>query len=354
MERGFLKSFNYLRAFAIIMIIAGHSINLSGFEIESILERTFANLILGGSHIFLFISGFLFHHVYYQNFNYQNFIKKKIRFVLFPYLFLSIIPILYFVLSSTGPHTDFIISNQNNLWTKYIYPFIWYLYTGKINFAYWYIVFILVIFLLQPLFIKYIVLRPTKQIIILILLYSISIFIERPINNINVIQSVIYFTPVYLFGITASIYRSQFYHFLQNKELPILFIVMLLALIQAIYYPNYGSLHKIYFEPALPGIMMVQKFFFILFLLSFLHKYEYTSFSTLDLLASSSFGLFFIHPFVITLIYKFELLVHFNNPKFVTVLWFGIISCIVILVSFVFAKIIKIIFGKKSRMIIGW
>lgn len=354
MRKDFLNSFNYLRAIAIIIIIAGHSIKLSGFKIETIFERVFANLILGGSHIFLFISGFLFHHIYYKNFDYLNFLKKKIRFIFFPYLFLSIIPILYFVFFSTGPHTDFIIANKDNIWSKYIYPFIWYLYTGKINFAYWYIVFIMVMFMLQPLFIWYIKLRPPRQIIILIILYMISIFIERPVNNINLIQSVVYFAPVYLFGITVSIYKSQFYHFLKNKELLILLLVILLALTQTVYYPVYGSLHKNALDPDLPDIMMIQKFFLILFLFSLLHKYEHKSFGILNSIASSSFGLFFIHPFVITLLYKSESLMHFNNPNILGIIWFGIVVCVVILISYIIAMTIKIIFKKKSRMMIGW
>jgi len=209
MKNNYLNSFNYLRAIAIVMIVSGHSINLSGFKIDTIPEKVFANLILGGSHIFLFISGFLFHHIYFKDFSYQNFIKKKIRFVLFPYLFLSIIPILYYVVTSTGPHLNNYNSNIHNIWSSYLYPIIWYLYTGKINFAYWYVLFIMVVFVLQPLFIKFIMLRPSKQIAILMLFYTLSIFIHRPNYNINLIQSVFFFTPVYLFGIFASIHREK-------------------------------------------------------------------------------------------------------------------------------------------------
>lgn len=272
--------------------------------------------------------------------------------MLYPYLFLSIIPILYFIFSSSGPHSVILISTKQDLWTKYFFPLIWYLFTGKVNFAYWYVVFIMVIFIFQPASIKYITFKTYQQIIIFIIFFLISIFIYRPVRNINLIQSVIYFTPIYLLGIIASIYRQQFYKFLQNKELLILLVVIFLAFLQAIYYPDYGSLHKNPFELALPDIMMIQKIFFILFLMSFLHKYDNYSSRMIDLLASSSFGLYFIHPYVIIFLYKFKNI--FSNPGFPEIIWVGVISFIVILITLISAKVSKIILGKRSRMIIGW
>ena len=350
----FLTSINNIRAIAIIFIIAGHCIDYADFKIDSVSERVLANLILGGSHLFVFISGFLFHHVYYENFSYQNFIKKKIRNILFPYLFISFIPILYFVFSWRGPHTSFIILDKSDLWTRYIYPILWYLYTGKINSVYWYIVFIMIIFLLQPLCIRYIKLKPLQQTFILVTFYSISIFIHRPLDNLNVIQSVVYFTPVYLFGITASIYRQKFFYFLRNKAILFLLTAILLAFIQAIYYPGFGTLQKDFFRPALPDIIMIQKFFLILFLFSFFHKYESTSIRALNLLASTSFALFFIHPFVITLLYKVESTFNFNNPGLPEIFWAAIIFFIVISISLLLAKFIKMIFRERSRVLIGW
>ena len=122
MKANFLNSINNVRAIAIILIITGHCFDYSNFKIYSVSDKVFASLILGGTQLFVFISGFLFHHVYSQNFSYKNFIKKKIRNILFPYLFLSIIPILYLVVSWHGPHTSFIILNRAGFWARYMYP----------------------------------------------------------------------------------------------------------------------------------------------------------------------------------------------------------------------------------------
>lgn len=99
---------------------------------------------------------------------------------------------------------------------------------------------------------------------------------------------------------------------------------------------------------------MIQKFCFILFLLSFFHKYESTSISVLNLIASTSFALFFIHPFVLTLLYKVKSAFHFNNPGLPEIFWFAITILIVISISLLLAEYSKMIFRGKSRMIIGW
>jgi peptidoglycan/LPS O-acetylase OafA/YrhL len=59
-----LNSFNHFRAIAITFIVAGHCFGLTGMAITSMMEKTIANLLLGGTSLFVFISGFLFHHIF--------------------------------------------------------------------------------------------------------------------------------------------------------------------------------------------------------------------------------------------------------------------------------------------------
>jgi len=75
----FLNSINYLRAIAIIIIVAGHCDGLSGWEPNNIVEKSVENLIRGGTDIFMFISGFMFYHIYFRNFDYRGFVRKKYR-----------------------------------------------------------------------------------------------------------------------------------------------------------------------------------------------------------------------------------------------------------------------------------
>ncbi|AGS39765.1 acyltransferase family protein [Cycloclasticus zancles] len=72
-----LNYFDYFRAIAIIIIVAGHSFSL--WVIDTLPEKVLANIITGGTSLFVFISGFFFHHIFYKNFKYQIFILKRFR-----------------------------------------------------------------------------------------------------------------------------------------------------------------------------------------------------------------------------------------------------------------------------------
>ena len=59
-----LNSFSHFRAVSIVFIVAGHALFTMGMQIDLFVERFFSNLIMGGTGLFVFISGFLFHHVF--------------------------------------------------------------------------------------------------------------------------------------------------------------------------------------------------------------------------------------------------------------------------------------------------
>ena len=90
----FLPSLEAFRAIAIVCVVAGHSISSTGWVIDSIAEKVIANIILGGTNLFVFISGYLFHHVFKNRYTFKGFMQQKAQRVLLPYLFLSVLPIL--------------------------------------------------------------------------------------------------------------------------------------------------------------------------------------------------------------------------------------------------------------------
>ena len=64
----YLNIINHFRAFEIIFIVLGHCSGLANFTFDNAYSHTFENFILGGTTFFVFISGFLFHHVFYGKF----------------------------------------------------------------------------------------------------------------------------------------------------------------------------------------------------------------------------------------------------------------------------------------------
>lgn len=155
---------------------------------ESFYGKVFANLMTGGTTFFVFISGFFFHHVFYQKFQYKQFILKKVSNVLLPYTLLTIAGIVCFVFYlGHPPHADTFITNQLNNWHQYIRLGILYWGTGSILDAYWYMPFIMIIFALSPLFIKQIQLPTKVQVGLFLFLLCISSLVYRPSQNLSYI-----------------------------------------------------------------------------------------------------------------------------------------------------------------------
>lgn len=99
----YLNSFNYFRGIAILLIVAGHSYEIAGIDILnlSFFEKLAVNLISGGTTLFVFISGFLFHHIFLTKFEYSKFIKSKFQNVFVPYFFLTL-PYIFVNLQGYG------------------------------------------------------------------------------------------------------------------------------------------------------------------------------------------------------------------------------------------------------------
>ena len=236
-----LVSFDYFRGVAILFIVAGHS--FGAWPVDTFSEKVLANIVYSGTALFVFISGFFFHHIFYKDFNMKIFMSKKTKNVLIPYLILSTLGFLYFALSSKSfPFVERLISTDISSWMDYLLLYVSYLWTGRIMYAYWYIPFIMVMFLLSPLFISYIRLSLAARLTLMVVLLLFSaFFVHRPILNMSPIHSVIYYIPIYLLGINCSINREQFDDFIKGKTLIFGLIVVALAVIQAMYFYSRGA-----------------------------------------------------------------------------------------------------------------
>jgi surface polysaccharide O-acyltransferase-like enzyme len=352
----FLNSVNYFRGICILFIVAGHCVSPSGWHIDSFFEKVFINLVYGGSALFVFISGFLFHHVFYNNFDYLTFVTKKVKNVLIPYLILSSAPIIYFVIykgTASGRYSDYIFLQKEGVYYEYARPIIMYLWSGCTLTAYWYIPFIMIVFLLSPFFIAYIHLKPATRLFVLCIMIVIASLIHRPVDNLYPLQSVVYFAPLYAYGILASIHKDAIYDYLKGKEIYLLILIVLCASLQVILYNHFGNFHKSPFAISYPDIIIFQKMIMCLFFMVFLHKFEDKNFAVLKPLASASFAIYFLHPFVISAVYLVISNLKESQQETAGILWLMIFPVVVIL-CIVIAKIIKAIFRSYSRQVIGW
>lgn len=344
-----IQCIEYCRAISILLIVVGHSFH--PWPIDTVPEKVLANLITGGSTYFVFISGFLFHYVFYPRFDYTAFLIKKIKNVLLPYIFFSLLAFLLFVLCLDAPRRFFpqeLASLQDGLVLLFRY-----LLNGRILTAYWYVPFVMIIFAMSPIFIFYISLSTQKQVWIFALLLLVSMLVHRPSYGLSPIHSVVYFLPIYLLGIVFSINYGYLKQFVFDKYVVFGTLVIALSIAQVVFYGTYGEFSKgIMFYYNGVDIKILQKICMIFFIISLLQRVEHTRIPVLSFVASLSFSIYFIHPFILHLMAYFLVEEHVRNFVPGTAV-FLIKVIFVICISIFLSWLLKRLLGRRSKYIIG-
>jgi surface polysaccharide O-acyltransferase-like enzyme len=345
----FLNSMHLVRAIAIIMIVAGHSFWVAGLNIDTFAERFVANLICGATALFVFVSGFLFHHVFLEKFDYRRFLIGKAKTVLIPYLLLSFIPILLLIWKRDGSLDGLFLPRGEGLWCELVVPYLQYLWTGDfIQGGYWYIPFILITFLMSPLHVRFARLRPNLQWSIVLLLLFSSSLIQRPLQPLflSPFQAVVYYLPLYLLGLTCSQHKKKILEFFQGRAIHLLIACLVFAAWQSGLYDWFGNYQKAPFSVTTIDLNLFQKVFLCLFFFVFLQRFEQSRSALLDLVANSSFAIFLLHPFILWLLYRFDL--PHGWLVFAIIVAFIILNCIAV------GYALRCLLGSKSRFLTGW
>lgn len=279
-----LAEFDYLRGVAIALIVLGHSIFLAQPVFPLLLE----NLLRGGTGLFVFISGFFFHRVFFARFNYKQFVAKKAYALLIPFLTVSAFALLIRMFGWW----------QDDLAWSHIFINAWYtLRNGYVLYPHWYIPFILLTFIFSPLHVAYIHARKTKQILLLVLFAVIALFLHRPESNSNFLQSLIYFTPYYLLGILFSQYEEPLRAWHRPLLILSLLIVATAAFAQTYLWVHTGNYHTAAFRYSGCDLQFIQVMFACVALLGLCRHIHWTWLQDhLRWLAELSFPIFFIHP----------------------------------------------------------
>ena len=342
-----LNSVNYFRGIAIFIIVLGHCYDLSRWEVSGNLEEIFYSISLNGSVYFVFISGFLYHYIFYHKFDFKKFMEKKAKHVLLPYLLFSALPILYVVfLGNGGTYLP------ESLQAKPFLAVVWYFLTGRISYAYWYIPMAFLIFAISPLINE--IIRSDWMPQIAALLLGISLVVHRPIDNINPIHSFIYYLPVYLIGILSSIHYRGICAFLESKvsKAILIAIALNLSIIQVLVFNVSGNFHKQFWSISVPDVNLLQKVLLCFLLVSILDRYEDTDLTLFKKTAETSFAVYFIHPFLINALISMTYRLNFDYQGniFLLILTALMISSM----SMGIALCFKAVFKQNSCYLVGW
>lgn len=337
--------FDYLRGIAILVIIMGHAMVNIGHTVPLALH----NLIAGGSGVFVFISGFFFHRVFYPKFNYRTFIGKKTQNVFVPFLVISLVALLPMMLAW--------LQAPGMTAAKFMENLYWQVNDGYILYPDWYIPFIMAVFLLAPLHLRYIHMGLRAQLSILVGFSLVAMLLHRPLGNSNVLQSVVYFTPFYLGGI----FYSSHLDLLSRLRRPITAVaalgLALFLLLQAEVFPHLANYHKAPFVYGGIDLMFWQKMCLSLVLLE-LARWLTTLPENRVLLQISraSFALFFIHPFLLNVVHGYLLPVMKTlNPGALLNISATLLALVLTTASSYWVAVgIRRLYPRHSRMLIGW
>jgi peptidoglycan/LPS O-acetylase OafA/YrhL len=337
--------FDYLRGVAILIIILGHAT----VNVGNTLPLALQNLFAGGTAVFVFISGFFFHAVFYRRFEYVDFMRKKIQNVLFPFLVISLVALLPMMLAWLGKPGMTVAKFLENIY--------WQVNDGYILYPHWYIPFIMAVFALSPLYLLYIRASSAARLVLLIEFCLIAMLIHRPSGNSNVLQSLFYFTPYYMAGMLYSIHFGV----LNRHHRPIFALgllgVSVFVVLQTLVFPHTANYHKAALVFDGIDLMFWQKLFLCIVLLEFAAWLciRPTKQWLLNI-SAASFALFFIHPLVLTQVHDLLLpglkLLH---PGALLNLAATLVSLMLAtLGSYAVAWLVKRIWPRHSRMLIGW
>lgn len=286
-----LHAITHFRALAIVFVVASHCILLAHYDTPTLAQGTFINLLTGATVFFVLISGILFQHVFVPRYTFRRFMRSKLRNVALPYLVLALPLTVFVVLRAASGEIGARVLYGAHL-----------LLSGNTVIAYWYVPAILVMFLMSPLHMAYQRLSLNHQLSMLAMLYLLSNIVQRSVEDMVIPQSVIYFTPVYLTGMTYMQHRAAALPLLKRLSFPLLLSAVLLAMLAAQmgHYGNYHTGFSLRWSEI--DLMMPQKLALSFAILGLLERYADRPIAASQSLAEASFGVFFLHAPMIYLL----------------------------------------------------
>ena len=361
-KREMLNYINVFRGLAILLIVAGHTMQLG--NPGTILNDTAFEVLTGGTVLFIFISGFLFQHLS-TKYEYKTYLKKKWTNVILPYIITAIPGI---ILCFTMP-----VAYGNPF--EGMNPFAQicvFLTTGRVhNVPTWYIPMIVIYFLLADVFI----ILERKKILykLLPILFLVTFFVPRVaiepefLTGMSYFQKYVEYLKYILNGFVhfASLYVLGMYFSANKGKIDLCYkyrwwlILFMLAVSGCEIFLNYKF-----------GITnnSISKIFLTLLVLGYLKHYDSAIKeriglnNALDFIAKYSFSLFFIHWYIFFLfneVFKTAKVIPVNSiSQFIQAsllagVRFCVVSCVSLAILYFAKQILQKLNVENTRSIIG-
>lgn len=274
----FLNYIHNLRAVAILLIVAGHCLDAFRWSQEPLISLL-GFIYKNGTVLFVFISGFLFQHLSHR-FSYRTYLVTKLKYIILPYLLISIPAVAYFTIFHHRPDLPDSFYTQSIVWQIVDFYF-----TGSHMTAFWFIPMISVFYGLSPLLLK--LDADGRWYYLCPFFVVVSILVPR---GGTTIVNFVHFFSVYVLGMWFS----------RNNEWLIPRLARQVWVLLALYAASLvvWAVGRNISEPFC-ALSYFSKVILCLLLLSLTYRYDRFISDRGDFLASISFGIFFTHSYAI-------------------------------------------------------
>lgn len=331
-SENFLGYVHYFRAIAITYVVGGHAIDAFAWENFSQLERLLRILFCNGSTLFVFVAGYLFQHLS-GRFELRKYFISKLKNVILPYVVVSIPAIIVFV----------VFRQRDDLWPGFYDQSIpvqvgMFLVTGTHLATLWFIPMISLIFLIAPLLVR--LDRNGWLYLLLPITLVLSAYVPRGLPH----QSFAHFLSAYLLGMACSRYREPVNSYLSRRATLAAIFALMATLVTAELFLTTETMSYLNY---------LQKLLLSLFFIGFLFRHnESLTSSFVNGIADTSFGIYFLHAYVI-FAFRFAAKSYFGQLPAAHVSLIIIYTVLIMLVSLVLVRFAQRLLGKRSRMLIG-
>lgn len=305
------------------------------------------NIVHGPTILFVFISGFMFHHVFYRGFDYWKFLHGKLKTVLAPYVLFTAILTLMFAVEGGAP--SYVVHRASGELSDPYSTFALALITGDAGYALWYVPFITIVFLLSPVFLRFIEAPERTRLVMLAVAFVVGLFVHRAPLNADKLQMLLYLTFFYVGGIYCSIHHARFIAFCQRPATLTLGFVLVFGLAFGQFLlGGLSSPVGPYFDWQGIDLHYLQKVALAVALSSLFIQAAWLNSAWLATIARDSFGIFFVHN---VLVHALELT---GWPRTGHV-WVDFMTAgtSVLLGSHLIVLMIRAVAGKRSRVLVG-
>lgn len=344
----FLRHVHNFRAVAMLVIVGGHAVEELDRTTDPPVTNFLFDLFDSGTVLFVFVAGFLFEHLS-RNFRYRDYLHRKLRNVLIPYLVISIPAVLL---------TAFLVDNQAFPAAVRESPVVlqigWMLGTGSgtFNYAMWFIPMITLLYLAAPLFMQLV--RHPRLYLLALPLLAVSVIAHRPPESVTP-AILLYFLPAYVIGMWASHQRERLEPLLRRGWWVLCALFVAAVVHRSLTSPWHGGEHVSGLfsgEFGLIDEMLLMKLLLCFAVLGLMLRFDGRIGNRLRFLGDVSFTIYFVHCYFLAVIrHGYPYFTGTDLPG--TLVTWLVVAVVTLGVTAACAAVGRRVLGRHSRYLIG-